>query len=80
MHKRTEVIVKGPDGNQFKLTKCVPQVLLELADNADQVTPAVDKGANEFEACGFRSLGVARVDGDGQWQFVGVLPMFDPPR
>jgi len=23
---------------------------------------------------------VARADGDGQWQFLGVLPLFDPPR
>ena len=23
---------------------------------------------------------MARADGDGQWQFVGVLPLFDPPR
>jgi H+-transporting ATPase len=23
---------------------------------------------------------VARADGDGDWQFVGVLPLFDPPR
>jgi H+-transporting ATPase len=25
-------------------------------------------------------LGVARADGDGPWQFQGVLPLFDPPR
>ena len=24
--------------------------------------------------------GVARADGDGPWQFLGVLPLFDPPR
>ena len=29
---------------------------------------------------GFRSLGVARPDAQGQWQFLGVLPLFDPPR
>ena len=45
-----------------------------------QVTSAVDKAVNEFAARGFRSLGVARADGDGQWQFVGVLPLSDPPR
>ena len=26
------------------------------------------------------SLGVARADSDGQWEFLGVLPLFDPPR
>ncbi len=25
-------------------------------------------------------MGVARAEGDGQWQFLGVLPLFDPPR
>ena len=35
---------------------------------------------NEFAARGFRSLGVARAEGDGEWQFLGVLPLFDPPR
>jgi H+-transporting ATPase len=31
-------------------------------------------------ARGFRSLGVARAEADGKWQFLGVLPLFDPPR
>ena len=35
---------------------------------------------NDFAARGFRSLGVAKADGDGKWQFLGVLPLFDPPR
>ena len=42
--------------------------------------PAVEKAINEFAARGFRSLGVAQDEGDGQWQFLGVLPLFDPPR
>ena len=45
-----------------------------------QVKPAVEKAVNEFAARGFRSLGVARADQEGQWQFLGVLPLFDPPR
>ena len=80
VHKRTEATVKGPDGNQFKVSKGAPQVILELSANADEVISAVDKAVNEFAARGFRSLGVARADGNGDWQFVGVLPLFDPPR
>ena len=80
VHKRTEATVKGQDGQTFKVTKGAPQVILELSANAGQVKPAVDKAVNEFAARGFRSLGVARANGDGQWQFVGVLPLFDPPR
>jgi len=55
-------------------------VILALSANAGQVKPAVDKAVNEFAVRGFRSLGVARLEGEGQWQFLGVLPLFDPPR
>jgi H+-transporting ATPase len=80
VHKRTEATVKAKDGKTFKVTKGAPQVIMALSANAGQVKPAVDKAVNEFAARGFRSLGVARAEGDGQWQFLGVLPLFDPPR
>jgi H+-transporting ATPase len=80
VHKRTEASVKDKDGKPFKVTKGAPQVILALAANAGEVKPAVDKAVNEFAARGFRSLGVARAEGDGPWQLVGVLPLFDPPR
>ncbi len=72
--------VKDKDGKQFKVTKGAPQVILALSSNAEQVKIAVGKAVNEFAARGFRSLGVARAEGDGQWQYLGVLPLFDPPR
>ena len=80
VHKRTEASVKGTDGKEFKVTKGAPQVILALSANAGEVTPAVDKAVNEFAARGFRSLGVARADREGQWMYVGVLPLSDPPR
>ncbi len=80
VHKRTEATVKGTDGKEFKVTKGAPQVILTLSANAGQVKSAVEKAVNDFAARGFRSLGVARAEDDGQWQFVGVLPLFDPPR
>jgi H+-transporting ATPase len=80
VHKRTEATVKGKDGKTFKTTKGAPQVILALSANAGQVKPAVDKAVDDFAARGFRSLGVARADQEGKWQFLGVLPLFDPPR
>jgi H+-transporting ATPase len=80
VHKRTEASVKDKDGREFKVAKGAPQVIMQLSANAEQVKPDVDKAVNEFAARGFRSLGVARAEGDGPWQFVGVLPLFDPPR
>ena len=80
VHKRTEATVKDADGKEFKVAKGASQVILELSANAAQVKPAVEKAVNDFAARGFRSLGVARTEGDGKWQFLGVLPLFDPPR
>lgn len=80
IHKRTETTVKSSDGKKFKVTKGAPQVILALSINAKKVEPAVDKAVNAFAARGFRSLGVARADNEEQWQFLGVLPLFDPPR
>jgi H+-transporting ATPase len=80
VHKRTEAIVKAKYGNTFRVTKGAPQVILALAANAGQVKDFVEKAVNEFAERGFRSLGVARAEGDGPWLFLGVLPLFDPPR
>ena len=80
VHKRTEATLKGTNGMEFKVTKGAPQVILELSANAGQVKPAIERAVNEFAARGFRSLGVARSDAQGSWQFLGVLPLFDPPR
>src|SRR5277367_6809526 len=80
VHKRTEAAVKGPDGKVFKVTKGAPQVIVALSANAGQVKPAVEKAVNDFAARGFRALGVARAESDGEWRLLGVLPLFDPPR
>jgi H+-transporting ATPase len=78
--KRTEATVKTADGKELKVSKGAPQVILKLAANAAQVQAEADKAVNAFAARGFRSLGVARTDERGQWQFLGVLPLSDPPR
>ena len=80
VHKRSEATITGPDGKKFKVTKGAAQMVLELSANAAQVKAAVEKAINEFASRGFRSLGVARAEGEGEWQFLGVLSLFDPPR
>ncbi len=80
VHKRTEATIKATDGTLFKVTKGAPQVILALAASTDAVNKAVTKAVDDFAARGFRALGVARADGDGNWRMLGVLPLFDPPR
>ena len=80
VHKRTEATIKTADGSTFKVAKGAPQVILELSANAGQIKLVVEQAIDGFAKRGFRSLGVARTDAQGQWQFLGVLPLFDPPR
>jgi H+-transporting ATPase len=80
VHKRTEAEVKGPDGRTFRATKGAPQVILALDPNAKKIQAEVDKAVNGFASRGFRSLGVARASEKGSWQFMGVIPLFDPLR
>ncbi len=80
VHKRTEANVVGPDKIHFRVTKGAVQAILQLAANANQVQGAVEEAVTEFASRGFRSLGVAQAKNDGEWQFLGVLPLFDPPR
>jgi H+-transporting ATPase len=80
VHKRTEATVKGPGGQVFKVTKGAPQLILGLCDYSAEVQAQVDQAIGAFAARGFRSLGVARTDEQDRWQFLGVLPLYDPPR
>jgi len=80
VHKRTEAEVKASDGKAFKVTKGAPQVILELTKISGKVKTEIEKAVTEFASRGYRSLGVAKAEGDGKWEFVGVLPLYDPPR
>ena len=78
--KRTEATVSNDDYPIFQVTKGAPQVIMSLATNAGEVRKQVEQAVNEFARRGFRSLGVARTDVKGNWQFLGVIPLYDPPR
>ncbi len=80
VHKRTEATVTGPDGASFKVTKGAPQVIQALSANAAAAKHDIDQAVEDFAKRGFRALGVARADGAGDWQLLGVLALFDPPR
>jgi H+-transporting ATPase len=78
--KRTEAHVKTSGERIFRVTKGAPQVVLALVRDATTASPSVEKAVGDFAARGFRSIGVARSDGQGAWRFLGVLPLYDPPR
>jgi H+-transporting ATPase len=80
IHKRTEAEIQGPGGKPFKVTKGAPQVILEMCCPPSDLANMVEAKVNEFAGKGFRTLGVARQRENERWQFLGLLPLFDPPR
>jgi H+-transporting ATPase len=80
VHKRTEALAKGQDGREFKVTKGAPQIILALDKNASTIKDDADKAITDFASRGFRSLGVARDNNKDGWQFIGIIPLYDPLR
>jgi len=78
--KRTEARVKGDDGAEFRVSKGAPQVIAALDPEASHFQAQLNEAVNDFAARGYRSLGVARADAQGDWRFLGILPLYDPPR
>eukprot|EP00873_Tetraselmis_striata_P006578 jgi/Tetstr1/426842/TSEL_017057.t1 len=77
----------APDGvyPRFRVAKGAPQVVLGLAHNLPEIKTQVEERILEYASRGYRALGVAVAEGDGadgvtKWEFVGLIPLFDPPR
>ena len=77
--KRSEATVQDGD-RRFKVSKGAPQVILELCADKDEIQSAVMETVDTLAARGFRALGVAKTGEDGSWSFLGILPLYDPPR
>ena len=78
--KRTEATVESHDGTRFKVSKGAPQVVLSLVSNKAEIENKVNEIINIFASKGQRALGVIKGDEEGNWQFVGLLAIYDPPR
>ncbi|MBZ0199909.1 MAG: plasma-membrane proton-efflux P-type ATPase, partial [Ignavibacteriaceae bacterium] len=80
--KRSEVTVTDKQNNSFQITKGAPQALLSLIGgvNKKEITKLINEQIDDFATKGFRTLGTARINEQGNWQYVGLIPLFDPPR
>ena len=78
--KRTEAEIRTAQGGAAAVTKGAPQVILELAGVDQATAQRANAVIEEHAAKGYRTLGVARREADGPWRFLGILPLFDPPR
>ncbi|CAN6214853.1 unnamed protein product [Urochloa humidicola] len=88
VEKRTAITYVDGNGDWHRVSKGAPEQIIELcnmgAENEKKVHALIDGYADR----GLRSLGVSyqqvpekSKDSAGEpWQFVGLLPLFDPPR
>ncbi len=76
IHKKTEGVYED-----YIYTKGAPQVIIELCDEKEFDKKAAYEQVESFAQKGFRTLGVAyrKVEED-IYHFVGLIPLFDPPR
>ncbi|KAF0908852.1 hypothetical protein E2562_028736 [Oryza meyeriana var. granulata] len=86
--KRTALTYIDGEGKMHRVSKGAPEQILNLAHNKTEIERRVRAVIDKFAERGLRSLGVAyqqvpdarKESPGGPWQFVGLLPLFDPPR
>nr|CAB3468558.1 unnamed protein product [Digitaria exilis] len=86
--KRTAITYIDSDGTWHRISKGAPEQIIDLCRLREDVSRRVHAIIAKFADRGLRSLAVARQrvpegnkDALGTpWQFLAVLPLFDPPR
>ncbi|XP_054782343.1 plasma membrane ATPase-like [Prosopis cineraria] len=86
--KRTAITYIDSAGNWHRVSKGAPEQIVELCQLKEDVKKKVHSIIDKFAERGLRSLAVSRQEvpektkesPGAPWQFVGLLPLFDPPR
>ncbi|KAA8526032.1 hypothetical protein F0562_007868 [Nyssa sinensis] len=86
--KRTALTYIDSTGKMQRVSKGAPEQILNLAYNKSEIGKRVHSIIDKFAERGLRSLAIARQEvpagtkdsPGGPWEFVGLLPLFDPPR
>ncbi|ANM65388.1 ATPase 7, plasma membrane-type [Arabidopsis thaliana] len=87
-NRRTALTYLDGEGKMHRVSKGAPEEILDMAHNKLEIKEKVHATIDKFAERGLRSLGLAYQevpDGDvkgegGPWDFVALLPLFDPPR
>ncbi|HFE39314.1 MAG TPA: plasma-membrane proton-efflux P-type ATPase, partial [Gammaproteobacteria bacterium] len=81
IRKRTEASIIDLQGNTFQVSKGAPQVIMQLCNLKEEESQRARDVVDNFAMQGYRALGVARKKAhEEDWQFLGILSLFDPPR
>ncbi|KAL9386551.1 hypothetical protein Peur_019675 [Populus x canadensis] len=88
VEKRTAITYIDPDGNWHRVSKGAPEQIIALCNLREDVARKAHAIIDKYAERGLRSLAVCRQivpektkeSPGGPWEFVGLLPLFDPPR
>ncbi|KAK1364000.1 Plasma membrane ATPase [Heracleum sosnowskyi] len=86
--KRTAITYTDSSGNWYRISKGAPEQIIEICNLKEDVSKRAHSIIDKFADRGLRSLAVAqqtipektKESPGGPWVFVGLLPLFDPPR
>ncbi|KAL8094740.1 ATPase 8, plasma membrane-type [Apium graveolens] len=86
--KRTAITYIDTSGNWHRSSKGAPEQIIELCQLKGETLKKAHTIIDDFANRGLRSLGVARQtvpectkeSAGSPWEFIGLLPLFDPPR
>ncbi|XP_060964892.1 ATPase 8, plasma membrane-type-like [Cannabis sativa] len=86
--KRTAITYIDNNGNWHRCSKGAPEQIIDLCNLTGQVKVKAHAIIDKYAERGLRSLAVARQtvlektkESAGEpWEFVGLMPLFDPPR
>lgn len=86
--KRTALTYIDSEGKMHRVSKGAPEQILNLVHNRSEIERRVHSVIDKFAERGLRSLAVAyqevpegtKESPGGPWQFIGLMPLFDPPR
>ncbi|XP_011002373.1 PREDICTED: ATPase 8, plasma membrane-type-like [Populus euphratica] len=88
VEKRTAITYFDGNGDWYRSSKGAPEQIIELCELKGNIRKKAHEIISNFADRGLRSLGVARQripeknkeSAGAPWEFVGLLPLFDPPR
>ena len=80
--KSSQALLEDAQGQRLVAVKGAPQVIIEMCQGPDFDKAAAYQQVEDFADKGFRTLGVAVQRGKKEepFRFVGLIPLFDPPR
>ncbi|XVE83825.1 hypothetical protein DITRI_Ditri16bG0118500 [Diplodiscus trichospermus] len=86
--KRTALTYIDHQGRMHRVSKGAPEQILNLVNNKSELEHRVHAVVDKLAERGLQSLAVAyqevpdgrKESSGGPWQFIGLMPLFDPPR